>query len=173
MIVSVQDAIDYIDKTIPEEIMLRKLKAIEALIRDETNNNFQVSAMRLEAKTSDGIICGSSPYINTGDTIEINESVNEGIYTVLEVADGITRVDGKLYPAPRNLITRVDYPESVREGVLNLLKWEFTMREKAGIKSESLSRHSVTYFDMDAVNSLGGYPVSLMGFLEPYYKARF
>lgn len=173
MIVSVQDAIDYIDKTIPEEIMLRKLKAVEALIRDETNNNFQISAMRLEAKTLDGIICGISPYINAGDTIEINESVNEGIYTVLEVTDGIIRVDGKLYPAAQNLITRVVYPESVQEGVLNLLKWEFTMREKTGIKSESLSRHSVTYFDMDAVNSLDGYPVSLMGFLEPYYKARF
>ena len=71
-----------------------------------------------------------------------------------------------------NMITRVIYPESVQEGVLNMLKWEFEMRSKTGIKSETLSRHSVTYFDMDASNSLDGYPASIVGFLDPYYQMR-
>ena len=46
------------------------------------------------------------------------------------------------------------------------------MRSKTGIKSETLSRHSVTYFDMDASNSLDGYPASIVGFLDPYYQMR-
>ena len=47
------------------------------------------------------------------------------------------------------------------------------MRDKVGIKSETLSRHSVTYYDQDAGNQVMGYPASLMGFLSPYIKARF
>ena len=47
------------------------------------------------------------------------------------------------------------------------------MRSKTGIKSETLSRHSVTYYDMDHENSLDGYPASLVGFLEPYKQMRW
>lgn len=54
-----------------------------------------------------------------------------------------------------------------------MLKWDFGLRDKVGIKSETISRHSVTYFDMDKDNSLKGYPAALMGFLEDYIKARF
>ena len=39
-------------------------------------------------------------------------------------------------------------------------------------KAETLSRHSVTYFDQDASNQMNGYPVSLLGCLKPYRKAR-
>ena len=42
-----------------------------------------------------------------------------------------------------------------------------------GVKSETLSRYSVTYFDQDANNQVMGYPVALLGFLKPYMKARF
>lgn len=173
MIVSVQGALDYIKKDIPKEDLERKIRAIESLIRDETNNNFQNRQMRMYAAVRDGVIIGSSPYYEPGDTIEINESINEGIYTVLEVTDEYIKVDRKLYPCAVNMITKVVYPESIQEGVLNMLQWEVNMRSKAGIKSESLSRHSVTYFDMDASNSLDGYPASILGFLDPYYKARW
>ena len=60
-----------------------------------------------------------------------------------------------------------------KNGVINMLKWDFGLRNKVGIKSESISRHNVTYFDMDKDNTLKGYPVSLLGFLEAYVKARF
>lgn len=65
------------------------------------------------------------------------------------------------------------YPMDVKMGVVNLLKWEMSNREKVGVQSESLSRHSVTYFNMDGDNSIMGYPRSLFGFLKPYMKARF
>ena len=45
--------------------------------------------------------------------------------------------------------------------------------EAVGIQSETISRHSVTYFNMDGDNSSMGYPKSLLGFLNPYIKARF
>jgi len=72
-----------------------------------------------------------------------------------------------------NLITKVEYPVDIVQGVINLMKWEVENREKVGIKSETLSRHSVTYFDQDANNTVMGYPVALLGFLQPYMKARF
>lgn len=66
-----------------------------------------------------------------------------------------------------------EYPADVKMGVVNLLKWEMTNREKVGVQSESISRHTVQYFDMGRDNSEMSYPVSLLGFLQPYCRARF
>ena len=65
------------------------------------------------------------------------------------------------------------YPMDVKMGVVNLMKWEQNNRERVGVQSESISRHSVTYFNMDGDNSVMGYPRSLLGFLKPYMRARF
>lgn len=66
-----------------------------------------------------------------------------------------------------------DYPMDVKMGVIALLKWELENREKAGIESETISRHTVNYLNLDHYNAAAGYPKSLMGFLAPYKKARF
>ena len=66
-----------------------------------------------------------------------------------------------------------EYPMDVKLGAVNLLKWETANRDKAGISSETISRHSVSYADMTDDNSSMGYPKSLLGFLQPYKKARF
>ena len=58
-------------------------------------------------------------------------------------------------------------------GAVNLMKWELNNRDKVGIASEAISRHSVTYVDQTGANTLMGYPVALMGFLRPYKRARF
>lgn len=175
MIVSVQDALDYIQQQdIPESVIKRKIAAIENLIRSETNNNFQRKELRLYAASSGGkLVCTMPFWLQAGDNIEINESVNAGLYTVAEGGDGKIGLDRQLYDVSQNMVTKVVYPEDVKEGVLNLLQWEFNMRSKTGIKSESLSRHSVTYYDMDTENSADGYPVSLIGFLEPYRQMRW
>lgn len=73
----------------------------------------------------------------------------------------------------RHLTPEGEYPMDVKMGVVNLLKWELDMRDKVGVASESISRHSVTYVDQTGANTLLGYPVALMGFLKPYKKARF
>ena len=71
------------------------------------------------------------------------------------------------------LATKVVYPMDVKLGVANMLKWEQSNRDKIGVSSETISRHSVTYFDMTGDNSLMGYPKALLGFLKPYKRARF
>jgi len=67
----------------------------------------------------------------------------------------------------------IEYPADVKMGVVNLMKWELNNRDKVGVASESISRHSVTYFDMTGDNSTIGYPKALLGFLRPYMRARF
>lgn len=71
----------------------------------------------------------------------------------------------------RCLTSEGEYPADVKMGVVNMLKWD--AEKKVGIQSETISRHSVTYFNMDGDNSVMGYPKSLLGFLKPYMKARF
>lgn len=66
-----------------------------------------------------------------------------------------------------------EYPMDVKLGAVSLLKWESSSRDKAGISSETISRHAVSYVDLTDSNSLMGYPLSLLGFLQPYKRARF
>ena len=73
----------------------------------------------------------------------------------------------------RCLTSDGEYPADIKMGVINMLKWDLENRDKVGIQSETISRHSVTYFNMDGDNSTMGFPKSLLGFLQPYKKARF
>lgn len=151
-----------------------KLSAVEQLIRAYTNNNFQNRFVRFYADVVGGVLTNSTPYLRAGDTVQISQSkVNDGLYVVMSVTDTVTRVDKQLYDIPHNLVTKVEYPDDIKNGVLELMKWEVKNRDKVGIKSETLSRHSVTYYDQDINNQVMGYPVSLLGFLQPYKKARF
>lgn len=157
-----------------QESLTRKLEGLERLIRAYTNNNFQLRAVRFWAVSSGNQLLGSSPYLAVGDRVEITDSlVNDGLYTITATDGETTTLDKPLYTQPKNLATKVVYPADVKAGVLNLLKWEVEHRDKVGVKSETLSRHSVTYYDQDANNTVMGYPVSLLGFLAPYRKARF
>lgn len=157
-----------------QESLTRKLEGLERLIRAYTNNNFQLRAVRFWAVSEGNTLHGNSPYLAVGDRVEITDSlVNDGLYTITATDGETTTLDKTLYIQPRNLVTKVVYPADVQAGVENLLLWEVENRDKVGIKSETLSRHSVTYYDQDASNTVMGYPVSLLGFLKPYRKARF
>lgn len=154
-------------------MMEQKLDAAELMIRAYTHNNFQNRFVRFQADSRGDRLFITSDYLEVGDTIQISQSmVNDGLYTITEIGDDFVRVNKKLYPC-ENLVTKVEYPADIKMGVLNLLKWDIQNRDKTGIKSETLSRYSVTYFDQDANNQVMGYPVSLLGFLKPYMKARF
>lgn len=160
----------------------RKLNSVEQLIRAYTNNNFQNRAVRFEATsygtelTADYKYSAVLPFLKEGDTVEISQStanVNDGLYVVKSIMGYTISVDRDLFTVDNNLVTKIVYPDDVKEGVINLLQWEIENRQKVGIKQETLSRHSVTYFDQDASNQVMGYPVALLGFLAPYIKARF
>lgn len=157
-----------------EQVITDKLKAVELAIRAYTNNNFQNRYVRFRAESLGNRLLGASDFLKMGDTVQISQScVNDGLYTITELLDGAIMVDADLYKCPDNLVTKVEYPANIRAGVVDLMKWEIANRQKVGIKSETLSRHSVTYYDKDVNNQVLGYPVSLLGFLKPYMKARF
>ena len=175
MIVNVENLLAMDEfKEMEKEALNVRLRAVEGVVRSYTNNNFQNRRMRLTAPAIAGAIHGSCPYFKTGDTVQISQSgVNDCLYEITEISENKIRVEGELYDTPYNMLTKVVYPVDVQKGVIDLMIWEVKNRAKVGIKSETLSRHSVTYYEQDSENQVMGYPVSLLGFLKPYVKPRF
>lgn len=152
-----------------------KLKSIEQTIRAYTNNNFQNRSRRREAVIVGGlfVVDALTPF-NVGDTVQITEStLNDGLYVVSSVDDSTFTVEEDVADEESVLVTKVEYPADVLDCVVNLMEWEVKFRGKVGVQSETLSRHSVTYFSQDANNHVNGYPASLLGCLRPYRKVRF
>lgn len=177
MLFKIEDVISLpqFQNMLPDEIG-RKLDALEVLIRKYTNNNFQMRDIRFTASSEGRVLNGIHPFIRVGDTIQISESyVNDGLYVVDEIdqESGTVTVNKDLFPVDHNLVTKIEYPVDVMQGALKLMQWDIESAGRIGVKSETLSRHSITYFDQDKTNQVMGYPVSLLGFLDIYMKARF
>lgn len=175
MIITVEEFKRYVTTDEEDSGLEARLSALELLIRAYTHNNFQQRTVRRMADMAGGmLIMDALQPFKVGDTVQVTESdFNEGLFTVTEADDATITVKGDTFDEDDVLVTRVVYPMDVKMGVVNLMKWEMNNREKVGVQSESISRHSVTYFNMDGDNSVMGYPKSLMGFLKPYMKARF
>lgn len=175
MIISVEEAKNLVDGLgeWTDEKIERKLKAIEQTIRSYTNNNFQKIGIRASCQVIAQQIFGSIPGVMVGDTIQISESdLNSGLYVVNAIEEDLIEVDKVLIDESHVLVTKVEYPDDVIECCVNLMEWEKKNRGKVGIQSETLSRHSVTYFNQDSANQVMGYPVSLLGCLKAYRKCR-
>lgn len=174
MIISVIELRKFITTDQSDEVLEARLQALELLIRKYTNNNFQNKNIRFTCNASSKGLEFSSEYLNVSDTVQISQSqFNDGLYVIKTNSDGLITLDKSLFEEKDVLVTKIEYPFDVQMGVTNMIKWDIENRDKVGIQSESISRHSVTYFNMDGDNSLMGYPKSLLGFLEPYKKARF
>lgn len=151
-----------------------KLRALESAIRAYTNNNFQKRSIRFSCQVLDGKLFFASNLIKPGDTVQISDSIyNDGVFTVVKSDSSNIAVDDVLEDEDWVMVTKIVYPPDVKVGVANLLRWDSENRDRIGVSSETLSRHSVTYADMNGENSLMGYPVAMLGFLTPYMKARF
>lgn len=178
MIMTVTELRQYVETEELDQVLEARLQALEMMIRAYTNNNFQVRAFRNVAVAVAGdnqLVCNGIVPFKVGDTLQISDSdyMPNYLVTVTGVTDNIVTVAEDLYNESGVIVTKVNYPVDVKMGVANLMKWELNNREKVGVSSETISRHSVTYFNMDGDNSLMGYPKSLLGFLKPYMKARF
>ena len=177
MIMTVEELKKFIKTEEADEVLEAKLQALELSIRAYTNNNFQVRPIRAIAVamgTEKALMVNNGSPFKVNDTLQITESdLNAGLVTVISSSNGTITVKEDLYDESGVVITKVVYPQDVKMGVVNLMKWELDNRDKVGVSSETISRHSVTYFNMDGDNSIMGYPKSLMGFLRPYMKARF
>ena len=175
MIISVEKAKSLI--TFPEswkdEKIEMKLKAVEQTIRAYTNNNFQNRGIRIQACIRAGVFMSESliPF-SVDDTVQVSESrYNSGLFTVSVESDDTTfMVNEDTRDEDDVLVTKVEYPADVVNCCVELMEWAVNFAGKVGIKSETLSRHSVTY--EDSATMFMGYPASLLGCLKPYRKAR-
>lgn len=178
MIISVNELKEHIttDKTDLE--LEAKLQALELKIRNYTNNRFhQVPLVRIEADVVGGVFMSESliPF-NVGDTVQVtygSKATDCGIYTVKEVNDLAFTVNEDVPDMANIKVTKVLYKADVKMGVVEMVKWDLEKRDKVGIKSETISRHSVTYADTTEFNEKLDYPKVLCGFLKGYMKPRF
>ena len=174
MILSVEECRKLITTDAADEVLEGELQALELLIRKYTNNNFQQRNIRFQCPAMFQKLYLTTNLLSDGDTVQITDSMYcDGVYCVKNMEDGFIELDRPLIDEPCVLVIKVEYPMDVKMGVLNMLKWDLENRDKVGIQSETLSRHTVTYFDMGSNNSSMGFPKSLLGFLVPYRKARF
>lgn len=175
MILTAQELRRYMDTDEEDQALEARLSALELLIRSYTHNNFQQRAVRRMADIfGNSIIMDALQPFHVGDTVQITSSdYNDGLYTVEEENDSFIIVNGLAHDEDDVMVTKIVYPLDIKMGVVNLMKWELERRDKVGVSSETISRHSVTYESMTDDNSIMGYPKSLMGFLRPYMRARF
>lgn len=178
MILTVSELRQYVETDKSDQVLEAMLQALEQSVRAYTNNNFQSRAFRVIADAQGAsnrlIVHGYAPFV-VGDTLQITDAeyLQDALVTIKAIRDNDIETNEPLFDDPAVVLTKVVYPADVRMGVANLVKWELSRRDKVGISSETISRHSVTYFDMNGDNALMGYPQALMGFLKPYMKARF
>lgn len=176
MIISIEKARELV--SFPEgwtdEKIKMKLLAVEQTIRAYTNNNFQDRGYRVQADVAGGVLKSESAIpFSIGDTVQVTESqYNSGLFTVATVDSYTFTVSDQMRDEVNVCVTKVVYPADVVACAVNLLEWEVTNRAKVGIQSETLSRHSVTYFNMGASDQVMGYPSSLLGCLRAYRKVR-
>lgn len=178
MILTIEELRKFVNTDADDLVLAEKLRALELLIRAYTNNNFHARPFKaIAVAVADGgiLLCKEPVPFRVGDTLQITDSemMQGELVTVQAVEGGKVFVHEELYDESGIVITKVKYPADVKMGVANMLKWELDNRDKVGVASESISRHSVTYFNMDGDNTVMGFPKSLLGFLKPYRKARF
>ena len=175
MIISLEEALK-LDADATQETC----DGLETMVRKLTNNNFQLIKFRIRGLGLSGSTIKASSgrldIFKAGDTIEINGTdYNNGLYVVESVSNDAITIRGDFITETNSgaIATKVSYPADVLTGVKKLIAYDAKMRDKAGIKSETVARWSVTYYDVTAAESSEGYPVSLLGFLDKYRKLRW
>ena len=176
MILSLDDA-----RAIDIDITQDDLDAFETSVRELTNNNFQNTFVRYKnaefVNENTILVRDEIRGLRVGDTIEVNYShYNDGLFVIKEIDGKQITVQGALFfvgNSGRAILTKVEYPADIKKGIKKLIEYDMKMADKVGIKSETISRMSITYYDVTAAESSEGYPVSLLGFLDKYRKLRW
>lgn len=172
MIITVSDLRNQIDcGNATDEQIAVKLEAIESVIRAYTNNNFQQRGIRFIGRSEGQSVYGSSEFFAVDDTVQISGSqVNDGLYVVTVADPSYIELDKPLMTVERNMVTKIKYPADVIQCAVDMYRWKQNMGDKVGIKSETISRHSVTY--EDSATLYMGYPLGILNGLNLYKKAR-
>lgn len=174
MIMTVEELRRHMDTEEDDQTLEDKLQGLELLIRGHTDNHFTIRHTGRLADITGGMIeLDEAADFEPGDTVQITGVRNNGLFTVATATGTSITVNGRLYDDIDAYVVKVEYPMDVKMGVVKLMKWEKESQEKVGVQSETISRHSVTYTDRTADNTVKGYPAELMGFLQNYMQARF
>ena len=176
MIITLGDA-----RAIDDSITQEDLDAFEVAFRSLTNNNFQNKHIRFKdiEFVGENLIAVKDPIvgIKTGDTIEVNYShYNDGLFVIEEIAGKQIKVQGTPFFVANTggqMVTLVQYPADVKAGLKKILSYNLKMASKIGIKSETISRMSTTYYDVNASETVDGYPAAMVSFLKKYEKMRW
>lgn len=154
-----------------DERLERKLASIETAIRKYTHNPFQNRFKRVYAISIDKVVYCETTLFNVGDTVQITSSkINDGLYVIKEKTDDSMVLDKDVYDTPNMLITKIEYPLDLIDGCVELLDWECNYKDKQGLSSETISRHSVSYKNYDENNTIEGYPSELFNFAKKYTR---
>lgn len=175
MIISLDDA-----KVIDPNITQDDLNGFETAVRALTNNKFQNRFVKFDGFTVTGgntlSFTNSTLGLRVGDTIEIIDSkINDGLYVVNELSDTSLTVTGDLFNGEYKdaSVVKIEYPADIVSGIKRLIDYDVKMTGKTGVKSETISRMSVTYYDATASENINGYPAAYMSFLDKYRKLRW
>lgn len=176
MIISLAEA-----QRIDPDVTQSDLDAFEQTVRQITNNNFQNVHIRFRdvVFNGDSIVLNDSPLgLRVGDTIQIsNSKVNDCLTTIKAITEKTLETDNEepFFEGSfsGSFITKVEYPADIRMGIEELLRFKKSMGSKMGIKSESIARMSITYYDVNASDNIEGFPAAKFSFLNKYKKMRW
>ena len=186
MLMTVEELKKYINTDETDEMLAAKLKALELTIRKYTNNNFMVRGIRTAADAfNKTFTCKTAANFKVGDTVQVSMSdfMDGQLCTITAIEGNTITVAEDIFHEEDVLITKVEYPEDVKMGAVNILKWQLRNDAAASgdksampVQSESISRHSVTYAQDSTEADLDadfGVPKKHIAFLKAYHKARF
>lgn len=176
MIISLDDA-NKLDPNITQE----DLDAFETSVRELTNNNFQNTFVRYKnvefVNENTILVKDEIRGLRVGDTVEVNYShYNDGLFVVDQIDGKQITVQGTPFfmgNSGHAMLTKVEYPADIKRGIKKLIEYDKAMTGKLGIKSETISRMSITYYDVNAAENTDGYPSALLSFLKKYEKMRW
>ena len=176
MIISLDDA-----QAIDIDITQEDLDAFETSVRELTNNNFQNTFVRYKnvefVNENTILVKDEIRGLRVGDTVEVNYShYNDGLFVVDQIDGKQITVEGEAFfvgNSGRTMLTKVEYPADIKRGIKKLIEYDKAMAGKLGIKSETISRMSITYYDVNAAENTDGYPSLLLSFLRKYEKMRW
>lgn len=176
MILTLEEAHKVNDKITQDD-----LDGIEIAIRTLTNNKFQVPATKSKVLSisNNAVKLAETPRgYRVGDTVEIyDDGLNDGLYVITGVDKNVlTFADdlfGGLPTGELPTVVKIVYPADVKAGVMKLLNYDAVMGDKVGIKSETISRMSTTYYDVNASDNINGYPAAMFDFVNKYRKVRW
>lgn len=175
MILTLEDA----QKANPD-ITQAQLDAFEVMVRNYTHNHFQVKGARFYnlTITSTGLEMQAPSWLSVDDTLEISGTLfNNGIYMVSEITDTEIVLVGhnklRTETALKAYASLVKYHADIAQGILKLIKYDFKMSDKVGIKSELISRMRTDYYDISTGENAEGYPKALIAFLTKYEKIQW